>query len=114
MFWFLFACICIYTQELLCGSVVKNMPAKQEFNPWVGKIPWRKEWKPHQYSCLQNPMDRGAWQAAFHRVTESWARLSNQTRINIYMNYNIYILASFLKGSYSNNKDSTINNNSKC
>ena len=30
------------------GSVVKNLPAKQEmqFSPWVGKIPWRKKWQP--------------------------------------------------------------------
>ena len=25
-----------------------------------------------QYSCLENPMDRGAWQTAVHRVTQSW------------------------------------------
>ena len=27
------------------GSVVKNPPAKQ-FDPWVGKIPWRRKWTP--------------------------------------------------------------------
>ena len=27
---------------------------------------------PLQYSCLENPMDRGAWQATFHGVTKSW------------------------------------------
>ena len=26
---------------------------------------------PFQYSCLENPMDRGAWQAAVHRVTQN-------------------------------------------
>ena len=30
---------------------------------------------PLQYSCLENPMDRGAWQATVHRVTKSWTRL---------------------------------------
>ena len=34
---------------------------------------------PLQYSCLQNPMDRGAWQAAVHGVTKSRACLSNFT-----------------------------------
>ena len=34
------------------------------FNPWVGKIPWRRACNPFQYSCLDIPMDRGAWQAA--------------------------------------------------
>ena len=33
------------------------------FNPWVGKVPWRRKWQPLQYSCLENPMDRGAWWA---------------------------------------------------
>ena len=33
------------------GSVVKNLPAMQEtqemwFNPWVGRIPWRRAWQP--------------------------------------------------------------------
>ena len=31
---------------------------------------------PLQYSCLENSMDRGAWQAAVHGVTKSWTRLS--------------------------------------
>ena len=34
-------------------------------------IPWRREWHPHQYSCLENPMDRGAWGAAVHGVAKS-------------------------------------------
>ena len=35
------------------------------FDPWMGKIPWRRAW---QYSCLENPMDRGAWLARVHSV----------------------------------------------
>ena len=30
---------------------------------------------PLQYSCLENPVDRGAWWAAVHRVAQSWTRL---------------------------------------
>ena len=30
---------------------------------------------PFQYSCLENPMDRGVWQATVHRATKSWTRL---------------------------------------
>ena len=30
---------------------------------------------PLQYSCLENPVDRGAWRAAVHRVSQSWIRL---------------------------------------
>ena len=32
---------------------------------------------PLQYPCLENPMDRGAWRASVHRVSESQTRLSN-------------------------------------
>ena len=28
------------------GSVIKNPPANTGFNPWVGKIPWRRKWQP--------------------------------------------------------------------
>ena len=34
---------------------------------------------PLQYSCLENPMDGGAWWAAVHGVTRSWKRLSDFT-----------------------------------
>ena len=34
---------------------------------------------PLQYSCLENPMDRGAWEAAVHGVAKSLTRLSNFT-----------------------------------
>ena len=30
-----------------------------------------------QYSCLENPMDKGAWWATDHGVTKSWTRLSD-------------------------------------
>ena len=38
--------------------VVKKMPATAGgFDPWVGKIPWRRHGNPPQYSCLENPME---------------------------------------------------------
>ena len=45
------------------------------FYPWVGKIPWEGNGNPLQYSCLEDPMNRGAWWAIVHRVTKSWTRL---------------------------------------
>ena len=45
-------------------------PKRCEFNPWVGKIPWGGYGSPLQYSCPEKPMDRGAWRAAVHGVTE--------------------------------------------
>ena len=41
--------------------------------------PWRRQWPPLQYSCLENPMGGGAWQAAVHGVATSRTRLSDFT-----------------------------------
>ena len=56
----------------LIAQSVKNLPAKQE--TWVGSLGWEDlpgegNGNPLQYSCLGNPMDRGAWQATVHGVT---------------------------------------------
>ena len=37
----------------------------------------RRQWNPLQYSCLENPMDGGAWWAAAHEVTKSQTQLSD-------------------------------------
>ena len=39
----------------------------------------RRQWHPLQYPCLENPMDRGAWQAAVHGVAKSRTWLSDFT-----------------------------------
>ena len=41
------------------------------FNPWVRTIPWGGHGNPLQYSCLENPMNSGAWWVAVHRVAQS-------------------------------------------
>ena len=43
--------------------------------PGLGRSPGEGHGDPLQYSCLENPMDRGAWWATVHRVTKSWIRL---------------------------------------
>ena len=37
--------------------------------PGLGRTPGEGNGNPLQYSCLENPMDRGAWQATIHGVT---------------------------------------------
>ena len=44
--------------------------------PGSGRSPGGGNVNPLQYSCLGNPMDRGAWQATVHRVPKSRTRLS--------------------------------------
>ena len=43
--------------------------------PGSGRSPGGGHDNPLQYSCLENSMDRGAWQATVHRVAKSWAQL---------------------------------------
>ena len=56
---------------------VKNLPEMQEMQadassiPRLRRSPGEAHGNPLQYSCLQNSMDRGAWLATVHRVTES-------------------------------------------
>ena len=45
--------------------------------PGLGRSPGGGHGNPLQYSCLENPMDRGAWRASFHGVAKSWTQLSN-------------------------------------
>ena len=63
----------------LLAQIVKNLPATQETR--VQSLGWEDpgggNGNPLQYSCLENPMDRGAWQAAVHGVTKSQRRLCN-------------------------------------
>ena len=62
---------------------VKNLPAMLEIQEmWVGSLGQEdpleeKNGNPVQYSCLKNPMDRGAWPATGHGVAKRWTRLSN-------------------------------------
>jgi len=39
--------------------------------PGLGRSPGGGHGYPFQYSCLENPMDRGAWQSMVHRVAKS-------------------------------------------
>ena len=42
---------------------------------------------PLQYSCLENPMDGGAWKAAVHGAAEGWTRLSNFSSLFTFMHW---------------------------
>ena len=46
------------------------------YSRFSAKTPGEGNGNPPQYSCLGNPMDRGAWWARVHGVAESWTQLS--------------------------------------
>ena len=61
--------------------VVKDLPANagdtrdMGSTPGLGRSLGGGHDNPLQYSCLENPMHRGAWRATVHRVTKSWTQL---------------------------------------
>ena len=72
--------------------MVKNLPVNEGDArdtgsiPGLGRSPGKGNGNPFQYSCLENSMDRGAWQATVHGAAKSGTRLSDwthtRTRVN--------------------------------
>ena len=67
------------------GSVVKNLPTNSRDTdsiPGSGRFPGEGNGNPLQYSCLENPMDRGAWWSTVHGVAKSpWGHKSKLFRL---------------------------------
>ena len=63
------------------GTVVKNLPANLEGKlnlssiPGLGRCPGGGSGNLLQYSCVENPMDTGAWRATVHGIAKSQIRL---------------------------------------
>ena len=59
------------------AQLVKNLPANaggarnKGLIPGSGRAPGERNGNPLQYSCLENPMDRGVWQATVHGVSNN-------------------------------------------
>ena len=52
-------------------------PEDQGLFPGLGRFPGEGNGYPLHYSCLENSMGRGAWQATVHGITKNWTQLSN-------------------------------------
>ena len=69
--------VCTYVWASQVVLVVQNLVANSRdirdmgLIPGLGRPPGGEQGHPLQYSCLENPMDRGAWWATVHRVTKS-------------------------------------------
>ena len=69
--------------------VVVNPPVNavdtrnMDLTPGSGRFPGGGHGSPLQYSCLEKPMDRGAWWATILRVAQSWTQLKLLSRHNI-------------------------------
>ena len=58
----------------------------------LGRSPGEGNSNPLQYSCLENPTDRGAWWSSVHRVTKSQTRLSEQQHGQCQLKINMHCL----------------------
>ena len=69
-----------YVLDFPGGSVVKNSPANAGdvgSIPGWGRSPGEGNGNPLQYSCLENPTDRGEWRARVHGIAKSQIQLSD-------------------------------------
>ena len=126
MFWsdkFISFYICLYSQIIIptvifntmqlnhwgfpVGSVVKYLPdnaGDTSSIPGSGASPAGGNGNPLRYSCLGNPMDRGAWHATVHKVAKSWTQLGDWTctQLNNYSRVLWLILHYITVLEYSN------------
>ena len=62
--------------SLSASSPVAQLMKETRLDPWVRTIPWKRRRQPTPYFFLENPVDRGVWEATVHRVTrgsDDWA-----------------------------------------
>ena len=78
-------CWCVNVGASQVGLVVKNAPVNAGYIRVLGLIPGSRRFpggergNPLQYSCLENPMDRRAWQATVYGVAKSGQDLATNT-----------------------------------
>ena len=79
--------ICVYSSENMLSDIIMISTChyiclqcgRPGFDPWVRNISWRRTRQPLQGSCLEKPMDRGAWQLqsmGSQRVRHDWSYLA--------------------------------------
>ena len=83
--------------------MVKNPPGSagdMGSVPGSGRSLGKGNGNPLQYSCLENPMNRGAWQAIVHGVTKSQTQLSTHTHKHIkYRLFYLLMVSSGMRGA---------------
>ena len=65
--------------NICCISPACQFYSVPRDNGYLACISGESNGNPLQYACLENPMDRGAWEATVHRVAKSWTWLKGLT-----------------------------------
>ena len=80
----LLTCVCVCVWGLPFGSSCSaGALGDADAIPWSGRSPGGGHGSPFQYSCLENPMDRGAWPTTVYRITKSWTQLYNWPQMHV-------------------------------
>ena len=68
------------------AQTVKNLLAMQDLGliPGLGKSPEEGNGNPLQYSCLENSMNKGVWQATVQGTAKSYTQLSDEAHTHTY------------------------------
>ena len=77
MRWALTSCCTKYVALVVKNAAANSEDVRDEVRSLGQEDPLEMGMATHplQYSCLENPMDRGAWRATVHGVAKSWTRL---------------------------------------
>ena len=100
-----------HTHIKLTGIIITGLPwrlrqwrthlqcGRLGISPWSGRSPGEGNGNPLQSSCLEDPMDRGAWRATVCGISNCWTQLSTHTQMP-WLNYlNSYsLMLSYLLG----------------
>ena len=93
VFWCMFGsfgvCVCVCREKVrlpcwLSGKESACQCKRHSFDPWVGKIPWRRAWHPAQCSSLKNPVDRepgGLQSTGSQRAGHDWVTEQKQRKV---------------------------------
>ena len=65
-----------FVRQIGCQNLVCILSSSLYFNMYLGSVVGEGNGTPLRYSCLENPVDGGAWRAAVHGVGEGQTRLS--------------------------------------
>ena len=92
------------SSEILCQTQLtkgQDLLSQKHLHLKCPRLSWRRrQWPPLQYSCLENPMDGGAWWAAVHGVARSRTRLSDFTFTFMHWRRKWQPTPVFLPGEY--------------
>ena len=89
-------------RSTLCLSLSALGPARPSCMDYMSA--WKRKWWPIPVFCLENPMDRGAWQTTLHRVAKRWTWLSTHAP-HITDCHFFFLLASMIySGNIKHNK----------